>query len=92
MPLPPPPPASALKGVAVHPFCERLLPDTAESFEGHEDAPPMVLPVEVSLVPDAVETVGDACVALQRLVEVCCTPCRATAARRRCAKLCSARP
>lgn len=33
--------------------------------------PPIVLPVEISLVPDHVHSVSGACVALQRLVEVC---------------------
>ena len=46
-------------------------PTLRGSYEATESQPPMVLPVEVSLVPDAVASVDEACVALQRLVESC---------------------
>ena len=73
MPLAPPPASAPLLGAYVHPFFERLLPDAASAgaYESAESQPPMVLPVEVSTVPDRVASVDEACVALQRLVEAC---------------------
>ena len=49
--------------------------------------PPIVLPVEMSLV-NHVETANDACVALQRLVEVCCSSTRSGRRSRRRTSAC----
>ena len=72
-PLPPPPATEKLVGSFVHPLFDWLLPDGSvdDDVLGDTHEPPMVLPVEISLVPDSVSCVDEACVALQRLVEVC---------------------
>ncbi len=61
-----------LKGPTLHPLFDRLqaLPDV-EKLAGDAREPPVVLPVELSLVPDSVETFADASNALQHTVHLC---------------------
>ena len=73
-PLPPPSPTARLVGSFIHPLHERLLPEAGPSEDdllGDAREPPIVIPIELSSVPASVASPSEACVCLERLVEVC---------------------
>ena len=69
------PPGSShgeLQGSAKHPFFERLAEvGSIEHLAGDHREPPIVLPVELSLVPDAVSSLAGVSNALQHCVHAC---------------------
>ena len=73
MPLPPPEPsAGEVRGTALFPHLDKVAANVdVESLAGDTAEPPILVPVNISQVPDSVETFRDVSNALQRAVEVC---------------------
>ena len=67
-----PPPMDEVRGSATLPYFDRLtdLPDV-EGLAGAAREPPVVIPIQLSVVPDKVETFADVSNALQQAAAVC---------------------